>query len=221
MIKWPTPGILDPVLEKKWANKENNEFSMSTHRITLSELRPMNEFLSIVRILILSWISLKNKIQSKRHLFVLLWAFQYNMLLQTQYFFLIFNLRKYYRQRVITKVSKTFFSCRAQTFLIKKAGAKHFQHPHTFIPNRLKTLKCIKAQVYNPEVDEIAPPANILPRKCNWMGCKATPFPSLPTRRRKAISLFGLIQQGTCQPMNHSPADVNRVAYKLCMCLRT
>lgn len=43
-----------------------------THRITLSELRPMNEFLSIVRILILSWISLKNKIQYKLHLFACL-----------------------------------------------------------------------------------------------------------------------------------------------------
>lgn len=143
------------------------------------------------------------------------------MLLQTQYFSLIFNLRKYYRQRVIMQVSQTLFSHRAQTFLIKKVGAKHFQHPHAFLPNRLKTLKCIKAQVYNPEVDEIAPPTNILPEKCNRRGFEATPSPSLPARRRKAISLFGLIQQGTYQPMNHSSADVNRVAYKLCMCLRT
>lgn len=155
-----------------------------THRITLSELRPMNEFLSIVRILILSWISLKNKIQYKVHLFARLQASQYAKIFQTWYFFL------YSIWGTVLCNGWWLEFLREQTFLTEKGKGKAFlyscsSHPHTCLPEWFKPLECKEPWSHNPNVDGIVPPENTLLRKCKLSGWEATTSLSLPNRRWK------------------------------------
>ena len=134
-----------------------------THRITLSELRPMNVFLSIVRIWILSWTSLENKenkIQWKQHhffFFALLWTFQCIMIFQTccSLLYSVWGvlLCKGWQHKLLRHLT----ICREQTFLVnkKKVGAKHFQTlvlhpPRACLPGWFKPLKCTQPWVLQP-----------------------------------------------------------------------